>query len=859
MDKETYTEYIQEIFDSQNNMLIVNDGVNMTNANKTFFQFFSEYANLEEFAQKHHCVCEFYEKIDGYVYDFDDKNWIEYVLENPHKVHKAKIKRGEKIYVFQIKISKLEKFKQFIISLTDITDTELYKEGLEESNKLLTEYKKAVDASAIVSKTDINGKITYVNRRFIDISGYSKEELIGKSHNIIRHPDMPKDLFDNLWNTIKSKEIWQGQMKNRKKDGSHYVVDAIIAPILDRNDNIVEFIAMRTDITDIVKAKDIAQQAEATKTAFLANMSHEIRTPLNAILGYTKILNSMDTLPSKAARYIHTIDSSTETLLSIVNDILDISKLESNSINLEKVDFNPIYTFEESAELFSAKAKEKHIDFKIDIDPKIPLCIKADLHKLKQIISNLISNAIKFTPQKGEVSFRLSLMEKNAQSLKLQVAVKDNGIGISQSEQEKILKPFTQANENINRSFGGTGLGLSISNKMLEFMGSSLNIESTKGEGSLFWFDIIVENCEDEYNLKQKFSNASLALFTKKAHREKETLRLQKYLQYVSELHTIDNVKDIISEAHNVLILFEDDIHLLDLNITESPIILITDQDSVIKSYEKKVYILPLDFNASQLYDTLSKAYNLNDNTKKIATKDLDLSLQGKVLLVEDHPVNRELFSAIIDQKGDIECTMATNGLEALQILDTKLFDIIFMDINMPVMDGTTAFKKLRESGIKTPVIALTANAIAGDKEKFLTLGFDDYLSKPIEDNAFNEILQRYLQSSKPEHPKFNVEKISKELHIQKDVYLKIVNSFFKMVFEDVEAIENAIQKNNLQKIYLGAHKIKGSAGNLRIDSVSSIAKEIEENALKEIVDFDYTTALERLRETIYLFKEDLK
>ena len=859
MSRDEYTEYIQDIFDSQDNMLIINDGVNMTKANKKFLQFFSEYANLEEFRKEHHCVCEYFEKIDGYIYDFEDKKWIDYVLENPHKVHKAKIRRGEKTYIFQIKISKIPKFKQVIIALTDITDVEIYKEELEESNKLLTEYKKAVDASAIVSKTDIHGKITYVNRRFVEISGYSREELIGKSHNLIRHPDMPNDFFQNLWSTIKSKKIWQGIMKNRKKDGSYYVVDAAIAPILDTNNNITEFIAMRADITDIVKAKEAALQAEATKTAFLANMSHEIRTPLNAILGFTKLLGSMQDMPQKAARYIETIDNSADTLLSIVNDILDISKLESNTIILEKVAFNPITSFEESAELFRAKADEKNIDFQIEIDPQIPLCIRADLHKLKQITSNLISNAIKFTPQEGKVSFTLSLQEKDANSIKLRIDVKDSGIGISQSEKEKILKPFAQANESISRSFGGTGLGLSISNKMLDFMDTTLNIESTKGEGSLFWFDVIAENCEDEYNLKEKFANISLALYSKKADRKQETTRLQKYLEYVSQLHLITNVKEIISETYNVVILFEDDIHIIDIDITDAPIILISDNDSIIKTYEDRAYILSLDFNASQLYNTLSKACNLHENTKKIAQKDLNISLQGAVLLVEDHPVNRDLFGAILDQKGKIECTMATNGLEALKCVETKRFDAIFMDINMPVMDGVTALRHLKERDIQSPVIALTANAIAGDEEKYLELGFDGYLTKPIDDKNLNSVLEKYLHPTTSQEAKIDIEKIAQELHINKDIYLKIVDNFFNMVCADVKTIEDAIKDNNLQKIYLGAHKIKGSAGNLRIDSLAAIAKELEQNALEQITEFDYTMELEHLKQTIYSFQEELQ
>ena len=858
MNQEEYAEYIQEIFDSQDNMLIINDGVNMVKANRTFFDFFHEYKDLDEFRAHHHCVCAFFEKIDGYVYDFEEKSWIEYVLQNPHKIHKAKIKRGAKLYVFQIKISRLKMFNEVIISLTDITDVELYKDELEESNKILTEYKKAVDASAIVSKTDINGKITYVNKRFVDISGYTKEELIGNSHNIIRHPDMPKELFEDLWQTILSKKIWSGTIKNRKKDGGYYVVDATIAPILDKNNEIVEFIAMRTDITELVQSKEAALEAEATKTAFLANMSHEIRTPLNAILGYTRLLNTMNNLPIKAAKYIDTIDKSAETLLSIVNDILDISKLESNTIMIENVEFNPIRTFEETAELFMAKAKEKQIDFKVDIDTELPFCVKGDIHKIKQIVSNLISNAIKFTPQNGEVGFSLAMQEKNTKSVKVKISVQDSGIGISDAEKEKILEPFAQANETINRSYGGTGLGLSISNKMLEFMGTSLNIESKKGEGSTFWFELTLQNCEEEYNLKQKFSNCSIGLYIKKADRTHEVKQLQKYLQNVSKTDIIDNVKEILSHVYDIIILFDEDIHLVDIDITDAPFIVITDKESIVRTYTEQVHILSLPFNASSLYEAVAKACNVEEHKEKIESKELDLALAGRVLVVEDHPVNRDLFAALLEQKGDIESVMATNGLEALKILDKESFDLVFMDINMPVMDGVSAMQKLKQEGFDTPVVALTANAIAGDREKFLEIGFNEYLAKPIEDEALNDVLQKYLKYTQHTKSEFDIEEVSQDLHVSKDVYLKIVNNFFKIVCGDVKMIQDGIEAQNLQKVYLASHKIKGSAGNLRLDSIASIAGEIEQHSLKQDITYDYNQALKNLQQKIHAFQKGL-
>ena len=730
MNKETYTEYVQEIFNAQHNILIINDGKDIIKTNQVFFHFFNEFENLEDFQKKHQCVCEFFEKEEGYVYQFKDKNWAEYIINNPQKIHKAKIKRGEKIYVFQLNVSKLEKFKQLIISLTDITG--------------------------------------------------------------------------------------------------------------------------------IFEAKEAAQKAEAMKTSFLANMSHEIRTPLNAILGYTHLLTSMQNLPLKTQKYIETIDNSAETLLSIVNDILDISKLESNTIVLEETEFNPIRTFEETAELFNAMAKEKQIDFIVDIDPLIPRCVRTDMHKLKQIVSNLLSNAIKFTPKKGKVTFKLSLKETRPKYIQLLFSIEDTGIGISQDAQKRILEPFGQADESISRSFGGTGLGLSISNKILEQMGSSIQIESQENQGSCFWFEINMANCEEEYNLKQKFANRSIALYHKKTDRQEEIKQLQKYLTVLPDFHLIGNAKEIVSETYDAVILFEEDLYLIDLDLIDSSFILLTDNKIIEKTYTNRTHILPLSFTMSSLYEVIEKVCNIEEDANKSSAKEFNLPLAGSVLIVEDHPVNRELFAALLEQKGTIDYTMAANGLESIETVKQQSFDLIFMDINMPVMDGITALHKIKGMQIDTPVIALTANAIAGDREKFLKEGFDGYLAKPIENQALDEILERYLGVEKKLVSNFNAEHISEELHITKDIYINIVNNFLKIVSKDVKSIEDAIEQGNFEGIYLGAHKIKGSAGNLRLKSIANLAGIIEKNSLEQSRAYNYTHTLKKLKEEIYILKEDM-
>ena len=596
MNQETYMEYIQGIFDAQSNILIINDGKRIIATNERFFRLFSEYNSLEEFQKKHLCVCEFFIKEEGYVWQFEDKNWVEYILNNPDKLHKAKIKRGNHIDIFQLNVTKLEKFSQLIISMTDITN--------------------------------------------------------------------------------------------------------------------------------IVKIQEEAQNAEAVKTQFLANMSHEIRTPLNAIIGFTSLLNKFTDISQQAKKYISTIDSSASTLLSIVNDILDISKLESDHIALHEESFPFKKEFMQHSELFSARAAEKNIKYIVAIDDALELCVRADMHKLKQIISNLLSNAIKFTPVDGTVRFEGKILKQDREMVQILFTISDSGIGISPEAQENILKPFVQANDTISKNYGGTGLGLSISNKILKNMGSEITIKSIEGIGSQFSF-------------------------------------------------------------------------MLNLDIVDK------DTESKIDVPKEK-------------------------------------ELQGSILIAEDHPVNQMLLVAILEDKGNINFKVVDNGKLAVEALQESSFDLVLMDINMPVMDGTEALHTIKEMGIKTPVVAITANAIEGDKERYLNIGFDNYLSKPIEEKALDAILHKYLQNEQNSQNSFDIEKIAAELRIEPTIYLKLLSKLFAILENDLQLLTDAVTQKEYKEVSNQAHKIKGSAGNLRLKNIAKVAQNIENEASKNSVSYDY-------------------
>jgi len=353
--------------------------------------------------------------------------------------------------------------------------------SFQEMERLKNELQQFVDAlneSAIVSKTDLAGRITYVNDKFCEISGYKREELIGENHNVIRHEEMSAEVFKNLWKTIREKKIFKALLKNRKKDGRSYYVESVIVPIMDVNGNIKEYLAVRYDVSEAIKSRDKALMAEKAKGEFLSNMSHELRTPLNAINGFSSILVRL-VKDEKHQQYLKNIMQSSDTLIGLINDILDLSKLQSGKFSLNYHDFN----FRQKIEVFlgnySVLLHQSELQFKTNISNSIPVNLNGDWLRISQIFTNLISNAIKFSSKGKNINIDIRYSDGN-----LIFSVQDYGIGMSKSEQDKIFKPFIQADTSTTRNYGGTGLGLSIVMSLTKQMNGLIILQSKEGEGS---------------------------------------------------------------------------------------------------------------------------------------------------------------------------------------------------------------------------------------------------------------------------------------------------------------------------------------------------------------------------------------
>lgn len=376
-----------------------------------------------------------------------------------------------------------------LVHLTNTTAQEL-----NINIQFLEQYRKALDRAAIVSKADPDGNITYINRKFEDISGYTQAEVLGKNHRILRHPDTPSSVFENMWQRLKHKRPWHGVITNMRKDGSSYVVDSNITPILDSHGDLIEYISIRFDITDLkqteealLQAKTLAEQANKAKSDFLASMSHELRTPLNAIIGFGQLLESdpIDVLTEMQADSVAHILRAANHLLTLINEILDLAKIESGQIefSLEAVRAEDVLSG--CIELVRPQLAQQQLTLVVDVKAIEGLQICVDETRLKQVLINLLSNAIKYNQPQGRVAVQATVTHHQ----RLRVTVTDTGLGLDQIQLAQLFQSFNRLGAE-NTDIQGTGIGLVISKKIIEAMHGTIGAESVKGQGSTFWIEL---------------------------------------------------------------------------------------------------------------------------------------------------------------------------------------------------------------------------------------------------------------------------------------------------------------------------------------------------------------------------------
>lgn len=535
-------------------------------------------------------------------------------------------------------------------------------------------------------------------------------------------------------------------------------------------------------IEQTLNDKQYAMEASEAKSMFLANMSHEIRTPLNGIVGFTELLKDTE-LHDEQREFIDIIEKSSENLLEIINNILDLSKIESNKLEIEEIVFNPLDEFESAVEVYGVRASEKHIDLACYVDPSLERPLKGDPTKIKEVIINLLSNAVKFTNSGGAISVDIRRIECDALNrARVRFEVKDNGIGVTSEQRSRIFEAFSQADTSITRKYGGTGLGLTISSRFVELMGSKLDLESEPGSGTTFFFTLEFEEIETlNEPLKGSFSNINAVILEGHSKKKLQNTYLKEYLDYFgvsyTTFHELDELK-MLERQVNYDLLFIDNDYTNDNDIlayatSQEQLVLIT------KSYYmKKIDSMGIEIfkvlyeplNSTKIRTTLD-AYDAEAFTtrKQKATRrkkfdEKNSRFAATVLVAEDNVINQKLIKRTLEDLG-LEITIANNGLEAFEKRKNGNFDIIFMDIQMPVLDGIEATQEILDfeedyGQHHIPIIALTANALKGDRERFLAAGMDEYTTKPLVRSEIISLLNNFLS-----HKIIDIKAVPKSIH----------------------------------------------------------------------------------------------
>lgn len=509
-------------------------------------------------------------------------------------------------------------------------------------------------------------------------------------------------------------------------------------------------------------AKKRAQEAARVKSEFLANMSHELRTPLNGVIGFTRQMLKT-TLTNSQTDYLQTIEKSANNLLNIINDILDFSKLEAGKLALENIPFDFQGSLEEVVSLQATSAHEKGLELTLKIDPKIPAGLVGDPLRIQQVLTNLVGNSIKFT-ERGNIDISVEMRSQKDDLVELQFMVRDTGIGISERQQSQLFQAFSQADASISRRYGGTGLGLVITQKLVSQMGGEISLTSRLHQGSTFWFTLRLSATDMPVS----------ELLETQVLRQRSLLLVEPNMQAASVIQQTLVQEGLVVTYRSSL---PDEVEKYDyvlLNLAPS-----RDNDiATVQTWVEQAMrcaphvVVGTPSTSLALSDHLIQKYHIHCITKPLSRRKLLQTLAANqestpllesvdenretlpltVMAVDDNPANLKLISALLQERVEHVIT-CTNGIDAVKQAEAQHFDIILMDIQMPHMDGVTACGKIKQTELnaETPVIAVTAHAMSGERDRLLTAGMDDYLTKPIEEHVLQQVLMHWSPHTKEE------------------------------------------------------------------------------------------------------------
>ena len=653
----------------------------------------------------------------------------------------------------------------------------------EEELKNLKEYNETIvtHLGEGILIEDTKGLITFVNPSLEQIIGYKSKELIGKHwKHIIPKEDLIK--IKGKTNSRSSTHAEKYEARLKAKDGRIIPV-LISAQTLIKGDKFVGVLSAFTDITDLVEARKDAQTANQAKSEFLANMSHEVRTPMNGIIGMTELA-----LGTKLSReqfgYLEAIKEAGESLMTIINDILDFSKIEAKKIKIENLNFNFRDSLGDIVSAMALQAHKKDIELVYRVNSDIPDYLIGDPGRIRQILFNLISNAVKFT-QKGEVAVEVRMKEKDNSHIHLQFTVRDTGIGIPEKQQEKIFKAFTQADGSTTRKYGGTGLGLTISTQLIHLMNGDIWVESKAGEGSRFHFTlrlgiqiepkeqlvpvelldirglpvlVVDDNATNRFLLKEMLANWNMKptlassgrsglRLLKQGINQKRPFALAVIDSQMPEMDGFELARRIQSNPLfknlRLMMLTSSGMRGDAARCRELGILAYLTKPVKQSELLNTIMIILSKDTVQKSPEPLITKYSIRESHKRL-----------RILVVEDNPINQKVAAHILQKYGNT-VILANDGKEALEAFKKEEFDLILMDVQMPVMDGfqaTAAIRKVeRSTGKHIPIIALTAHTMKGDREKCVEAGMDDYVSKPIKPDVLFQTIDELLLKNRSE------------------------------------------------------------------------------------------------------------